>query len=197
MSFLHESTVRSMSEYESRTLQDMSLYTQQAAPDTPNGERFQEVFASAFPLTEGLSAAGLLRSPQVDTVAVFTDGLFIGNFAALPGEESVLLFFLALGENTASRGYAGRLLSGIRKEYPHQQIIIPVEKGSENDGYDGLLNSNQALFLRNGYRASGCLLTCLGREYRLLCSNGELRAEPLEKLLEKAGASFSLTLKNS
>lgn len=173
-----------MSESESRALQDMSLYTQSVSGSKKDKEAFerlhrQSMFSEILPAKRMMEQ---LAKGEADVRAVYTDGLFIGVFAALTAGDDVLLVCTALEENCRSRGYAGRLLSAVKKTYWGRRIIVPALEDCTDD--DGLPCDRQAFYRRNDFRWGQKRLITPQGEFPLL-SCGGFDAEALARLLPK------------
>lgn len=101
-----------------------------------------------------------------------------------------------LDSENRSKGYGGRLLSIIKKQYPYNRVILNIEAVEEaTTNYDQRLK-RKTFYMLNGYSKASFNLLEYGQSYEVLVNGSEVSTEEYRDLLKRfTGSVLSLFFK--
>ncbi|WCM60723.1 GNAT family N-acetyltransferase [Paenibacillus polymyxa] len=177
----------------------MSLNVKPITKDLKEINNVYELFRNSFPVNEQIPMWFLWwksKKDFIDFIAFYDEDVFVGFTYLITNKNLTFVLYLAIDSEIRSKGYGGRLLSNIKKQYPHNRIILNIEAVEE-----AAINYEQRLkrknfYMRNGYSKTSFNLFEYGQSYEVLVNGSEVSTEEYRDLFKRfTGPVLSLFFK--
>lgn len=163
------------------------MNTKPITADFPDFARVDALAREAFPPEEYLSPAILIEMAErgeVDFLALYADGIFVGFMVVARYASLAYLFFLAIEATQRSHGYGGQALRLLDTLYPDCQQVVDFERPDETAPNNAQRLSRRAFYLRNGFRETGKYLSYLGVDYEILCRDADFDFDAFRRMMK-------------
>lgn len=151
-------------------------------------DKLNALAMEAFPPEEYLAPTELIKmqtQSPLDFWALYDNDSFVGFMTVVTFQQMAYLFFLAIDSKTRSKGYGGKALDLMFKQYPKHQHVVDLEMLDDEADNKEQRITRRNFYLRNGYKPTGHFLSYFGVSYEVLCQDDCFDFELFKKLLEK------------
>lgn len=165
----------------------MDLTVQKVSAGFQDLEKLEVLNQEAFPEEERMPIQEMIDLSERGKIEVwaFYDGQqFIGFYAVAVRKPVGYILFFAVSRKHRSKGYGGKALALMEKQYSDCQIVLdmePVEAAAVNLGQRV---SRKSFYLRNGFYETGYLMGYKGLKMEILCNQDSFRKTDFEALLK-------------
>lgn len=144
-----------------------------------NNEAFPE--EERMPVQEMIDLA---EHKKIEISALYDDQQFIGFYALMLENHVGYILFLAISPDQRSKGYGGKALSLMKKQYHDCQIILDMEpiEGTAPNLQQRI--SRKQFYLHNGFYETGYFMGYKGLKMEVLCNQDTFHKKGFEALLE-------------
>lgn len=142
----------------------------------------------AFPLEERIEVSEILemtRHGEVDFKAVYDGESFIAFYLVFKKAPCVYIYFLTVNTHLRRRGYGGKVLELMSREYEDFQIILDLEEIDGKAKNNAQRLTRKKFYLRNGYKEAGYGMAYVGMRFEVLFRGEEIRIEAFKELIEQ------------
>lgn len=131
------------------------------------------------------------KGENVEFNVIIDKNKLIGMEYLLKYNNTVYLFYLAIGLNQRGNGYGSKVLADLLERYKDKSIILCIERPDENNETDIRIRRKK-FYLKNGFYSTNKYTEDNGVEYEVLCTNKELNVtkEVLEDLYKQMSKTF-------
>ncbi len=150
----------------------MRLTTEHVTENNCYWNEINRLAKEAFSPEEYLAPTELAKMSKSDDFdfLLLTDAeQFVGFMVVQTYPNMAYLFFLAIDENSRSKGYGSRAIETLREEYPNKIHTVDFEMLDKNASNYEQREKRRNFYLRNGYQETGLLLSYLGVDYEVFC----------------------------
>lgn len=134
-----------------------------------NRLRVKKLYLSAFPKEERVPWRLLLKRYGEGKCLIETYGgnTFVGFSVTIEREDFAYVFFLAVSDNARSRGFGGKILDRLAREYAGKPLVLDMERVQPSPNYEQRVR-RRGFYLRNGFSTSGFCYEQNGVQYETL-----------------------------
>lgn len=165
----------------------MSLTIQKVTSYFKDLEKFEELNNEAFPDEERMSIQemlNLVQSKKIEVSALYDKQQFIGFYVLVIENHIGYILFLAISPEQRSKGYGGKALSLMKKQYPNCQIVLDMETIEDSAPNLQQRILRKQFYLQNGFYETEYLMEYKGLEMEVLCNQKTFQKNEFETLLK-------------
>ncbi|MCU6039277.1 GNAT family N-acetyltransferase [Clostridioides difficile] len=165
----------------------MSLTIQKVTSYFKDLEKFEELNNEAFPDEERMSIQemlNLVQSKKIEVSALYDKQQFIGFYVLVIENHIGYILFLAISPEQRSKGYGGKALSLMKKQYPNCQIVLDMETIEDSTPNLQQRILRKQFYLQNGFYETEYLMEYKGLEMEVLCNQKTFQKNEFETLLK-------------
>ena len=168
----------------------------QTKPITKASEDFKTIrslYKSSFPESERSPMWFLLRRAKrdfVDFLAYYDEDKLVGFTYLIHNKKLTYVLYLAVCENSRSKGYGSQILSHIRETFPNNRIMLFIESEDEKTPNNNQRKKRKEFYIKNGYVAANFMMEARGNIFEVLTQGGKSTADELMELTKKFVGSF-------